>query len=88
MSENSPLTAIADEEELFYAIQFHPEVAHNFSWCSATGNFVKRICGCRGDWTSRELIGEILSFVRAQVGENGRVICGLSGGVDSAVSQP
>ncbi|MBV7329495.1 glutamine-hydrolyzing GMP synthase [Chloroflexi bacterium TSY] len=85
-SENSPLTAIADEEGLCYGIQFHPEVAHTFHGAALLENFVKRICGCRGDWRSGELIDEMISSIRQQVGEGGRVICGLSGGVDSAVA--
>jgi GMP synthase (glutamine-hydrolysing) len=85
-SANSPLAAVADVQRGIYGIQFHPEVVHTPLGSQLLGNFVHRICGCGGDWTAGSLIQETVEGVRAQVGEEGHVICGLSGGVDSAVA--
>jgi GMP synthase (glutamine-hydrolysing) len=85
-STNSPLAAIADEQRGFYAIQFHPEVVHTPYGGKLLENFVKRICGCTGDWTPGSFIHETIEQIQAQVGPDGHVICGLSGGVDSAVA--
>lgn len=85
-SDNSPLAAIADEKRCIYGIQFHPEVVHTPKGREILSNFVKRICGCKGDWTAGNFIHESVETIRQQVGENGHVICGLSGGVDSAVA--
>ncbi len=85
-SANSPLAAIADEDRRLYGIQFHPEVAHTPQGPALLENFVKRICGCRGDWTPSSFIQETVDRIRTQVGPDGHVICGLSGGVDSAVA--
>ena len=85
-SANSPLAAIADAGRCLYGIQFHPEVVHTPLGTQLLGNFVHRICGCTGDWTAGSLIQETVAHIQAQVGEEGHVICGLSGGVDSAVA--
>jgi GMP synthase (glutamine-hydrolysing) len=85
-SANSPLAAIADADRYLYGIQFHPEVVHTPLGSQLLGNFVHRICGCIGDWTAGSLIQETVERIQAQVGEDGHVICGLSGGVDSAVA--
>lgn len=85
-SANSPLAAVADERRRLYGIQFHPEVVHTPQGSQLLANFVHTICGCTGDWTAGSLIEETVARVREQVGEEGRVICGLSGGVDSAVA--
>ncbi len=85
-SQNSPLAAIADESRHLYGIQFHPEVVHTPQGGQVLENFVKRICGCVGDWTPGNFIHETVERIRAQVGEDGHVICGLSGGVDSSVA--
>ncbi len=85
-SDNSPLAAIADETRRLYGIQFHPEVVHTPLGGEVLDNFVKRICGCSGDWTAGNFIEETVAGIRAQVGPHGHVICGLSGGVDSAVA--
>ncbi len=69
-----------------YGIQFHPEVVHTPQGAALLANFVKRICGCVGDWTPGNFIHETVARIRAQVGRTGHVICGLSGGVDSAVA--
>ena len=85
-SGNSPLAAIADEDRRIYGLQFHPEVVHTPEGGAILENFVKRICGCIGDWTAGNFIHEMVERIQAQVGEDGHVICGLSGGVDSSVA--
>jgi GMP synthase (glutamine-hydrolysing) len=82
---NAPFAAIADETRKFYAVQFHPEVMHTPQGAALLRNFVRKIAGAAGDWTMRAFKDEAIEKVRAQVGK-GRVICGLSGGVDSAVA--
>src|SRR6201994_2139305 len=82
---NSPIAMIADETRKFYATQFHLEVMHTPHGAGLLRNFVRRIAGCRGDWTMRAFKEEAIEKIRAQVGK-GRVICGLSGGVDSSVA--
>ena len=84
-SANAPIAMIADEERRFYATQFHLEVVHTPHGAALIRNFVRKIAGCKGDWTMRAFKQEAIEKIRAQVG-NGRVICGLSGGVDSAVA--
>jgi GMP synthase (glutamine-hydrolysing) len=83
-SDNAPFAAICDEARRFYGVQFHPEVVHTPDGAKLLRNFTHRIAGCRGDWSMKAFRGEAIAAVRAQVG-TGRVICGLSGGVDSAV---
>jgi GMP synthase (glutamine-hydrolysing) len=85
ISNNAPFAAIADEKRKFYAVQFHPEVVHTPSGAALLRNFVRKISGATGDWTMRAFKDEAIDRIRAQVGK-GRVICGLSGGVDSAVA--
>ncbi len=85
-SENSPLAAVADESRKIYGIQFHPEVVHTPQGAALLANFVKRICDCEGDWTPGNFIQEMVSRIQEKVGATGHVICGLSGGVDSAVA--
>jgi len=84
-SANAPIAIIADERRKFYASQFHLEVLHTPHGALLLRNFVRKIAGCKGDWTMRAFKREAIAKVRAQVGR-GRVICGLSGGVDSAVA--
>ena len=84
-SPNAPIAMIADEGRKFYATQFHLEVVHTPQGAALLRNFVRRIAGCKGDWTMRAFKEEAIEKIRAQVGK-GRVICGLSGGVDSAVA--
>jgi len=83
-TENSPFAAIGNDRNIF-GLQFHPEVSHTPQGKTILQNFVYRICGCHGDWTSANFISENTRKIREQVGE-GRVICALSGGVDSAVT--
>lgn len=85
-SGNSPCAAIANQDRSLYGLQFHPEVVHTPNGFALLQNFVGRICGCAGDWTSGHFIEESVAEIRAQVGPHDRVICGLSGGVDSAVA--
>jgi GMP synthase (glutamine-hydrolysing) len=84
-SPNAPIAMIADESRKFYATQFHLEVVHTPHGAALLRNFVRTIAGCRGDWTMRAFKDEAIGKIRAQVGA-GRVLCGLSGGVDSAVT--
>src|SRR5262245_13514295 len=82
---NAPIAVIADEKRKFYATQFHLEVVHTPHGAALIRNFVRKIAGLAGDWTMRAFKEEAIEKIRAQVGK-GRVICGLSGGVDSAVA--
>jgi GMP synthase (glutamine-hydrolysing) len=84
-SPNAPIAMIADEARRFYATQFHLEVVHTPQGAALLRNFVRDIAGCAGDWTMRAFKDEAIEKIRKQVGQ-GRVICGLSGGVDSAVA--
>ena len=84
-SEGSPFAAIADEDRKIYGVQFHPEVAHTPKGAALLENFVKTIAGCRGDWSMAAFRSQAIDRIRDQVGD-GKVICGLSGGVDSAVT--
>ena len=83
-SENAPYAAIANDEKKFYAVQFHPEVVHTPHGAQLLENFTHRVAGCSGDWTMAAFKEQEIAKVRAQVGK-GKVICGLSGGVDSSV---
>jgi len=84
-SPNAPIAIIGNDERKFYATQFHLEVVHTPHGAALIRNFVRRIAGCTGDWTMRAFRQEAIEKIRRQVGK-GRVICGLSGGVDSAVA--
>jgi GMP synthase (glutamine-hydrolysing) len=84
-SPNAPIAAIADDQRKFYATQFHLEVMHTPHGAALLRNFVRNIAGCAGDWTMRTFRDEAIEKIRRQIGQ-GRVICGLSGGVDSAVA--
>jgi GMP synthase (glutamine-hydrolysing) len=80
------LTAIENDERRIYAVQFHPEVAHTPLGKEILRNFLFNICECRGDWTPAQFIHEEIEKIRRTVGETDRVVCGLSGGVDSTVA--
>jgi GMP synthase (glutamine-hydrolysing) len=84
-SGNAPFAAAADESRGFYSFMFHPEVVHTPDGAKLIANFVNRIAGCTGDWTMGRFREEMIDKIRAQVGR-AKVICGLSGGVDSAVA--
>ncbi len=85
VSENAPFAVAADETRRYYSTMFHPEVAHTPDGAKLIANFLKKVAGLRGDWTMAAFRGEEIARIRAEVGK-GRVICGLSGGVDSAVA--
>ncbi len=79
------LGAVEDVTRGLYGIQFHPEVTHTAQGKQVLANFVKKICGCRGDWNPASFIESTVQKIREQVGA-GKVVCGLSGGVDSSVA--
>ena len=85
VSPGAPFAAIADEARRLYAVQFHPEVAHTPRGSALIRNFVRRVAGLPGDWSMRHFRSAEIERIRAEVGRE-RVICGLSGGVDSAVA--
>jgi GMP synthase (glutamine-hydrolysing) len=84
VSEGAPFAVIADDRRNFYGLMFHPEVVHTSEGAALLRNFTHRVAGCRGDWTMAAFRAQAIERVRKQVGQ-GRVICGLSGGVDSSV---
>ncbi|HWU02717.1 MAG TPA: glutamine-hydrolyzing GMP synthase, partial [Novosphingobium sp.] len=84
-SPGAPFAVIANDEKRIYAMQFHPEVVHTPDGAKLLKNFVRHVCGLSGDWTMAEFRKTKIEDIRKQVG-SARVICGLSGGVDSAVA--
>ncbi|PZQ58535.1 MAG: GMP synthase (glutamine-hydrolyzing) [Sphingomonas taxi] len=84
-SKGAPFAITADEERRYYGMQFHPEVVHTPDGAKLIANFARHVCGLAGDWTMAEFRAVKIAEIREQVGR-GRVICGLSGGVDSAVA--
>lgn len=84
-SPGAPFAVIADDSRRYYAMQFHPEVVHTPDGGKLLANFVRHVCGLKGDWTMAEFRQTKIAEIRKQVG-SGKVICGLSGGVDSAVA--
>jgi GMP synthase (glutamine-hydrolysing) len=84
-TEGAPFAVIADEERHFYGVMFHPEVVHTPHGAALLRNFAVNVAGCRPDWTMAAFRAAEIARIRAQVGQ-GRVICGLSGGVDSSVA--
>ncbi|MGC2414555.1 MAG: glutamine-hydrolyzing GMP synthase [Stellaceae bacterium] len=84
-SEGAPYAGIADDERRFYGVVFHPEVAHTPQGGKLLRNFTHQVCGCRGEWTMAAFRAQAIARIRERVGQ-GRVVCGLSGGVDSAVA--
>jgi GMP synthase (glutamine-hydrolysing) len=80
------LNAFENLSRRIYGLQFHPEVAHTTLGAQVLRNFLMRVCGCRGDWSPLVAIKEQVARIRQQIGENDKVICGISGGVDSAVA--
>jgi len=83
-SANAPLAGMADPDRRYFGLQFHPEVTHTDNGQQIIERFVHDACGCANDWTSHNIIKEHIERVRAEVGD-GRVLLGLSGGVDSSV---
>jgi GMP synthase (glutamine-hydrolysing) len=84
-SKGAPYAIVADEARRYYGMQFHPEVVHTPDGAKLIANFARHVCGLSGDWTMAEFRATKIAEIREQVG-SGRVICGLSGGVDSAVA--
>jgi GMP synthase (glutamine-hydrolysing) len=80
------LNAFEDLSRCIYGLQFHPEVAHTPMGAQVLRNFLIQVCGCRGDWSPLAVIEEQVKKIQQQVGASGSVICGISGGVDSAVA--
>lgn len=85
ISDGAPFAAVADDDRKFYGVQFHPEVVHTPHGAELIKNFTHLVCGCSGDWTMAAFREEAIQKIRDQVGD-GKVICGLSGGVDSSVT--
>ncbi|HUP67550.1 MAG TPA: glutamine-hydrolyzing GMP synthase [Sphingomicrobium sp.] len=84
-SEGAPFAIATNEEAKRYSLMFHPEVVHTPDGGKLLANFVRHVCGCAGDWTMASFKDAKIADIREQVG-TGKVICGLSGGVDSAVA--
>ena len=80
-----PVATAQNEEKKLYAIQFHPEVLHTVQGKEMLSNFVRNVCGCAGDWKMDEFVENSIKEIRAKVGD-GKVLCALSGGVDSSVT--
>jgi GMP synthase (glutamine-hydrolysing) len=85
-SENTPIAAIEHATKPLYAVQFHPEVAHTPRGGELLSNFLFQVCHCAPDWTSEHFVESEVARIRELVGPDTRVICGLSGGVDSSVA--
>jgi GMP synthase (glutamine-hydrolysing) len=85
-TSDDALNAIEDLSRRIFGVQFHPEVAHTPLGAQVIRNFLFSICDCRGDWSATAVIEEQTSMIRDQLGDSARVVCGLSGGVDSTVA--
>src|SRR5262249_33727838 len=85
VSEGAPFAVIADDARRFYGTMFHPEVVHTPHGAALIRNFTHGVAGLKGDWTMAAFRAQAVDAIRKQVGK-GRVICGLSGGVDSSVA--
>jgi GMP synthase (glutamine-hydrolysing) len=83
-SANSPLAAMEDSSRKFYGVQFHPEVTHTLQGQAILDRFVREICACPGNWTAGNIVADAIDTVRNNVGD-GKILLGLSGGVDSSV---
>jgi GMP synthase (glutamine-hydrolysing) len=84
-TENTATAAIGDDDRKLYGVQFHPEVIHSLQGKELMENFLYRIAGCKGDWTTASFIEEQVAKIRTQAA-GGKVLCALSGGVDSSVA--
>lgn len=85
-TSHAPFAVIADEERSYYGVQFHPEVIHTPKGDELLRNFCFRIAGCKGGWNMRDFCHQAIEYIRHRAKGQGKVICGLSGGVDSSVS--
>ena len=84
-SDNSPNAVISDENQKYYGLQFHPEVAHTTNGTKILENFIFKICNSSGSWTSKNFVSQTIKNIKQRIG-NDKVICALSGGVDSTVT--
>ena len=84
-SDNCPYAAFGDEDRKLYGVQFHPEVNHTFKGSVILKNFLYNICGAKGDWTMSNFVANQIAALRAKIGDK-KVLCAMSGGVDSAVA--
>ena len=82
----TPAAAVRHESRALFGVQFHPEVVHSVHGRAVLANFVLGVCECQGDWRMASFVDESVAAIRAQCGPTGNVVCGLSGGVDSAVA--
>ncbi|MCY4074965.1 MAG: glutamine-hydrolyzing GMP synthase [Acidobacteria bacterium] len=85
-SPNAPVAVMADSGRSLHGVLFHPEVVHTTHGTALLRNFAHDICGCAGDWTMASFVDDATARIREQVGPQGRVVCGVSGGVDSTVA--
>ena len=83
---NSPISAIKNKQKNLYGVQFHPEVVHTSKGNQIISNFLFRICGCSGRWSMSSFIKQTVKDIKQKVGKNDKVVCGLSGGVDSSIA--
>ncbi|MFB5676752.1 glutamine-hydrolyzing GMP synthase [Paenibacillus terreus] len=83
-TESAPIAAMSNEERKLYAVQFHPEVRHSVNGNEMISNFLYEVCGCAGKWTMESFIENQIQEIRERVGDK-KVLCALSGGVDSSV---
>ncbi|SEP02230.1 glutamine-hydrolyzing GMP synthase [Paenibacillus sp. OV219] len=83
-TDHAPIAAMSHPERKLFAVQFHPEVRHSVQGNEMIRNFLYNVCGCEGNWSMSTFIDDTIRDIRAQVG-NGKVLCALSGGVDSSV---
>ncbi len=85
VSEDCPVAAMEDSERAFYAVQFHPEVMHTPEGGKMLHNFLYEVCGCRGDWQMSTFVADSIKKLKERIGDR-KVLCALSGGVDSSVA--
>lgn len=85
-TDNCPIAAVRHRTRPIFGVQFHPEVTHTPLGSQILRNFVYDVCGCRGEWRTPNVVSEMVDYVRERVGPGARVVCGLSGGVDSSVT--
>ncbi len=85
-SDNSEVAAVAADERRVFGVQFHPEVHHSEHGAKILSNFLFKVCDCEDNWSPGDIVDQLVAEIRDQVGDDGRVICAVSGGVDSAVA--